>query len=65
MDVVKGRATDVIVLPDGTIKHALSVIYPLRDIDGLRRFRVVQQQDYSVTIEYVPDDQHSRLEMDL
>lgn len=51
MDVVEGRATDFLRLPDGTIKHALSVIYPLRELPGLRQFRVTQNEDYSVSVQ--------------
>ena len=32
MEMVQGRSTDFLHLPDGTtMKHALSVIYPLRE----------------------------------
>jgi phenylacetate-CoA ligase len=56
MDVVQGRVTDFLYLPDGTVKHALSLIYPLREMPGIRRFRAVQHEDYSVTLEVVPTD---------
>lgn len=55
MDVVEGRNTDFLRLPDGTIKHALSVIYPIRALSGIRRFRVVQQEDFSVDVTYEPE----------
>lgn len=55
MDVVQGRATDFLYLPDGNIKHALSVIYPLRRLPNVRQFRVMQDQDYTVTVHVVPD----------
>lgn len=55
MDVVQGRSTDFLTLPDGTIKHALSIIYPLRETPGLRQFRVTQQPDYAVTVEVVAE----------
>lgn len=53
MDVVQGRATDFLLLPDGTIKHALSIIYPLREMAGIEKFRVTQAEDLAVTIEIV------------
>jgi phenylacetate-CoA ligase len=56
MDVVHGRTTDFLYLPDGTIKHALSIIYPLRAMRGVRRFRVTQHEDYAITIHVVCDD---------
>lgn len=61
MDVVEGRTTDFLYLPDGGVKHALSIIYPLRAIRSLRRFRVTQQKDYSVVIEAVRDDRTERI----
>jgi phenylacetate-CoA ligase len=61
MDVVQGRATDFLYLPDGDIKHALSIIYPLREIAGVRQFRVVQHEDYSVTVDVVADDRGERI----
>lgn len=53
MDIVQGRSTDFLVLPDGTIKHALSIIYPLREMEGISNFRVVQGADLGVTVEVV------------
>ena len=61
MDVVQGRTTDFLYLPDGNIKHALSIIYPLRALSGVRQFRVTQNEDYAVTIEVVRDDRSARI----
>lgn len=61
MDVVQGRSTDFLHLPDGTVKHALSIIYPLREMRGIRRFRVTQHADYSVTVDVVADDRGVRI----
>ena len=55
MDVVNGRATDFIHLPDGTTKHALAVIYPLREMPGIKQFRIHQRSDYSVRVRVVPE----------
>lgn len=43
LEKIEGRTTDFIVAPDGTILHALSVIYILREIDGVQQFRVRQK----------------------
>lgn len=61
MDVVQGRTTDFLYLPDGNTRHALSIIYPLRETPGVSRFRVVQHDDYSVVIEVVCDDRIARV----
>jgi len=61
MDVVQGRTTDFLYFPDGTVKHALSIIYPLRATPGIRRFRVTQDEDYAVTVDVVRDDCAARV----
>jgi phenylacetate-CoA ligase len=42
LERIEGRTTDFIVAPDGAILHALSVIYVLREIEGIEQFRVRQ-----------------------
>ena len=61
MDIVKGRTTDFLRLADGTIKHALSIIYPLREQPGVRRFRVTQTEDLAVTVSIVRDELKQRV----
>jgi phenylacetate-CoA ligase len=41
---IVGRATDFVVRADGTIMHALAVIYVLRAVDGIREFKVIQHE---------------------
>ena len=65
MDVVQGRTTDFLYLPDGSTKHALSIIYPLRAMRGVRQFRVTQQEDYSVTIDVVRDERTAHVTRDV
>lgn len=62
MDVVAGRTTDFLHLPGGETKHALSIIYPLRELAGLQQFRVEQQEDGSIRIlAIVSADRHAAL----
>ena len=61
MDVVYGRTTDFLYLPDGNVRHALSIVYPLRALAGVRQFRVTQHEDYSVTVDVVGDDRNGRI----
>lgn len=42
IDQVFGRTTDFIVTSDGTIMHALAVIYVMRAINGVAEFKFVQ-----------------------
>ena len=43
MKAIQGRTTDFIVTPDGRWQHALSVIYVVRDIQGVAEFKIIQE----------------------
>ncbi|NOT00990.1 MAG: phenylacetate--CoA ligase family protein [Phycisphaerales bacterium] len=53
MDVVQGRRTDHLVTVDGRLRHALALIYLLRDAPGVRKFQVHQRHDRSVEVRVV------------
>ncbi len=55
MESVQGRQTDFVYLPDGSSKHALCVIYVMRDVPEVARFRVTQRADFGLNVEIVPD----------
>jgi len=40
---IQGRATDFVIAADGTVMHGLALIYVVRDIPGVERFRIVQE----------------------
>ncbi len=40
---VQGRTTDFVVAQDGSLVHALALIYVLRDTTGIAQFKVVQE----------------------
>ena len=42
-ETVSGRTTDFIVAADGTVMHALALIYTIRDVPGVRNFKIVQE----------------------
>lgn len=44
LERIEGRSTDFITAPDGTILHALSVIYIMREIEGIEQFRIRQKR---------------------
>jgi len=54
MDVLSGRQTDHLVATDGTITHALSLIYVMREIERVQQFRIHQACDRGVEIRLVP-----------
>lgn len=54
LDTVSGRQTDFVVAADGTIMHALAVIYVLRAIEGVERFKCVQHSMREMEVQVVP-----------
>jgi phenylacetate-CoA ligase len=40
---IQGRSTDFVVAQDGTVMHGLALIYAVRDIPGVREFKVIQE----------------------
>lgn len=52
---VQGRSTDFLVAPDGRVLHALSVIYVLREVPGLKEFRVTQEAIDRLVVQLVPE----------
>jgi phenylacetate-CoA ligase len=40
---VDGRTTDFVVAQDGTVMHGLALIYVVRDIPGVRQFKIIQE----------------------
>lgn len=52
---VTGRQTDFVVHEDGTIMHALAVIYVLRAIDGIEQFKCIQHTRREVEVLVVPN----------
>ncbi len=41
---IQGRTTDFVVTPDGRWQHALSIIYVVRDIEGVDEFKIIQHK---------------------
>ena len=39
---VQGRTTDFVVARDGTVMHGLALIYAVRDLPGVERFKIEQ-----------------------
>jgi len=56
MQNISGRTTDFIVTPDGRWQHALSVIYVVRDIEGVDEFKIIQHEveDVQVLVKVIP-----------
>ena len=43
LEEIQGRRTDFVVARDGTVMHGLALIYVVRDVPGVRQFKVVQE----------------------
>ncbi|MDF1584221.1 MAG: phenylacetate--CoA ligase family protein [Methyloprofundus sp.] len=52
---VLGRSTDFIIKQDGTILHALAVIYVLRAIEGVESFKIIQHTTDELEVQIVPN----------
>lgn len=53
---VVGRSTDFVVRADGTIMHALAVIYVLRAVAGVGEFKIVQHTLHEFEVLVVPNN---------
>ncbi len=67
MAKIQGRTTDFVVTPDGRRQHALSIIYVVRDIEGVAEFKIIQEKNDEVRIllklhkELFPSDGYERI----
>ena len=55
IDQIAGRTTDFVVKADGTVMHALAVIYVLRAVQGVGEFKFIQQSVDFVEADVVPN----------
>jgi phenylacetate-CoA ligase len=54
IDEVLGRSTDFVVRGDGTIMHALAVIYVLRAVEGVGEFKIIQHATDRIEVLVAP-----------
>jgi phenylacetate-CoA ligase len=55
LEEIQGRTTDFVVAADGTVMHGLALIYVLRDLPGIRTFKVVQESRAHTRVLLVPE----------
>ena len=53
---IQGRSTDFVVAADGTVMHGLSLIYILRDLPGVKSFKVIQESKLLTRVLLVTDE---------
>ncbi|MGB8331077.1 MAG: hypothetical protein WCE62_13220 [Polyangiales bacterium] len=51
---IQGRDTDFVVAANGTVMHGLALIYVLRDLPGIARFKIVQESATCTRVLVVP-----------
>lgn len=54
---IQGRSTDFVVAADGTVMHGLALIYILRDIPGVKSFKVIQESLQKTLVLLITDDE--------
>jgi phenylacetate-CoA ligase len=55
LEQVEGRSNDTIVAPDGRMINSLALIYSVREVQGIERFRIRQKSLTSFHIQVVRD----------
>jgi phenylacetate-CoA ligase len=58
LERIEGRTTDFIMARDGTVLHALSMIYILREIEGIEQFRIRQKRVDSFHVQLVRNQRY-------
>lgn len=51
---IQGRTTDFITASDGTVMHGLALIYVLRDLPGVKAFKIIQESLSLIRVLLVP-----------
>ena len=54
---IQGRTTDFLVASDGTVMHGLALIYIVRDLPGVGKFKIVQEDLQHTRILLVTSDE--------
>ena len=60
LESIQGRTTDFVVASDGTVMHGLALIYAVRDLPGIERFRIEQLSKLETRVTIVPGTGYQR-----
>ena len=55
LEEIQGRSTDFLVAADGTVMHGLALVYILRDIEGMKAFKIIQESLLSTRVQVALD----------
>ncbi len=56
LKTIEGRSTDFVVAADGTVMHGLALVYIVRDLPGIREFKIVQESLERTRVLLVTDE---------
>ena len=59
LERVEGRSNDTVLAPDGRMINSLALIYSVREVDGIERFRITQQTLTGFRIQMVCNSRYS------
>ncbi|MCZ4313786.1 phenylacetate--CoA ligase family protein [Comamonadaceae bacterium G21597-S1] len=62
---IQGRSTDFVIAADGTVMHGLALIYILRDLSGVKSFKVIQESRERTRVLLVTDASFHRDSVDV
>lgn len=58
LEEIQGRSTDFVVAADGTVMHGLALIYVLRDIPEISKFKIIQRTQHDILVQVVADERY-------
>jgi len=59
LEEIQGRTTDFVIAQDGTVMHGLALIYVVRDIPGIRQFKIIQESLSKTRVLLATDEEFS------
>lgn len=59
LERVEGRSNDTVLAPDGRMINSLALIYSVREVDGIERFRITQKTLTSFHVQLVCTSRYS------
>ena len=63
LNEIHGRTTDFVIAKDGTVMHGLALVYVVRGIEGIAKFKIVQESTDHIRVLLVVDAQFDRAEV--
>jgi phenylacetate-CoA ligase len=58
LERVEGRSNDAVAAPDGRLINSLALIYPIREVEGIEHFRIVQNTLTGFHIQIVRNERY-------